>query len=589
MLGVALALIQILIGGRRLIFSLPAYAILAVVALLTLLIIRQLKPRPAQLCLISSAIFFGYILVRAFFSPVAYIARPDIYAVVGGLVVYWFIACFCTSAKLRASVLIGLLVLGVIHVLIGAIQFRDGNNFMLISFLQRFDYGRRASGFYVCPNHLAGALEVLGVFGVSLVCWSRFPTWSKLLIGYITAVCYAGVLLTGSRGGYASAVMSLLVLAVLSLIVLRRAGARLVWSVGGISALAALIIGGSAFLVVKKSDYLAERAQNPLSTAAIRLDLWHAAIEEWKAQPWIGTGSGTYLYYGRMFRTERMQQDPIDAHNDYLHLLAEYGAVGGVLFLFFLGAHLRNGWTNFQRLGPKRVIVSRNLLSTSLALNLGALATVAAYILHSFVDFNLHIPANALLLAFVFGLLANAGIPRESETTVPMSILWWRALLPVTGAFLAIQCVRLLPGEYFAERARTAQRDNHFDAAIDFASRGLATEHKNPYLYLYLSSAQFTHCDSMSDAQPRAVCYQNPIAALEIARSLTPQDRDLLVKLGFAYDAVGRHSEAEWMFYDAKQWDPKSIYLEEIYKYHLSRWRASGSPTAPEQPPAQKQ
>jgi hypothetical protein len=383
--------------------------------------------------------------------------------------------------------------------------------------------------------------------------------------------------------------MSLLVLAVLSLIVLRRAGARLVWSVGGISALAALIIGGSAFLVVKKSDYLAERAQNPLSTAAIRLDLWHAAIEEWKAQPWIGTGSGTYLYYGRMFRTERMQQDPIDAHNDYLHLLAEYGAVGGVLFLFFLGAHLRNGWTNFQRLGPKRVIVSRNLLSTSLALNLGALATVAAYILHSFVDFNLHIPANALLLAFVFGLLANAGIPRESETTVPMSILWWRALLPVTGAFLAIQCVRLLPGEYFAERARTAQRDNHFDAAIDFASRGLATEHKNPYLYLYLSSAQFTHCDSMSDAQPRAVCYQNPIAALEIARSLTPQDRDLLVKLGFAYDAVGRHSEAEWMFYDAKQWDPKSIYLEEIYKYHLSRWRASGSPTAPEQPPAQKQ
>jgi O-antigen ligase len=590
LLGGALALIQILIGGRRLIFSLPAYAILAIVALLTLLIFRQPKPRPAQLCLISSAIFFGYILVRAFFSPVDYIARPDIYAVVGGLIVYWFIACFCTSAKLRASVLIGLLVLGIVHVLIGAIQFRDGNNFMLISFLQRFDYGRRASGFYVCPNHLAGALEVLGVFGVSLVCWSRFPTWSKLLIGYITAVSYAGVLLTGSRGGYASAVASLFVLAVLSLIVLRRAETRLFWSIGGISVLAALIIGAAAFSVVKKSDYLAERAQNPLSTASIRLDLWHAAIEEWKAHPWIGTGSGTYLYYGRMFRTERMQQDPIDAHNDYLHLLGEYGVAGGVLFLFFLGAHVHNGWTNFQRLGPKRVIVSRNLLSTSLALNLGALGTVAAYLVHSFVDFNLHIPANALLLAFVFGLLANAGIQRETEdSAVPMSILWWRALLPATGAFLAIQCVRLLPGEYFAERARTAQRDNHTDAAIAFASSGLATEYKNPYLYQYLSSAQFTQCDSMSDAQARAVCYQKPIAALESARSLTPQDRDVLVKLGLAYDAVGRHSEAEWMFYDAKQWDPKSIYLDEIYKYHLSRWRAAGSPTEAEQSSRQKQ
>src|SRR5205085_7964252 len=155
-----------------------------------------------------------------------------------------------------------------------------GNNFMLIPFLQRFDYGRRASGFYVCPNHLAGALEVLGIFGASLVCWSRFPTWSKLLIGYVTAVSYAGVVLTGSRGEYASTIISLLVLGLLSLIVLRRAGTGLFWTIGGISAFAALIIGASAVWFIKKSDYLAERTQNPLSTVSIRLDLWHAAIEE---------------------------------------------------------------------------------------------------------------------------------------------------------------------------------------------------------------------------------------------------------------------------------------------------------------------
>jgi O-antigen ligase len=590
LLGAALGLIQVLIGGTRLIYSLPAYAILAVVGLLTLLIFRQPRPRPAQLCLISSATFFGYILVRAFFSPVAYTARPDVYAVVGGLIVYWFIACFCTSAKLRASVLIGLLVLGVVHVLIGAIQFRDGTNFMLISFLQRFDYGRRASGFYVCPNHLAGALEVLGVFGASLVCWSRFPTWSKLLIGYVTGVCYLGILLTGSRGGYASTATSLSVLAVLSLIVLRRVGTRLFWSIGGISALGALVIGVAAVLVVKKSDFLADRAQNPLSTVSIRLDLWHAAIEEWKAQPVIGTGSGTYLYYGRMFRTDRMQQDPIDAHNDYLHLLGEYGAVGGALFLFFLGAHLHNGWKNFQRLGPKRVAISNNLLSTSLALNLGALAAVGAYVVHSFVDFNLHIPANVLLLAFVFGVLANAGIQRETEdSTVPMSILWWRAVLPAMGIFLAIQCVRLLPGEYFAEHARTAQRDNRPDAAIRFALRGLETEKRNPFLYQYLASAKLTGCDSLTNSADQASCYQDALSALAKARELAPGDRNFLIPLALTYDALGRFAEAEWILYEARQWDPRSIYLNEIYKYHLSRWRTAQSPTAAELQPAQKQ
>ena len=575
LLGAALALIQILIGGTRLIFSLPAYAFLAIVGLLTTFIFRQPKPRPAQLCLFGSALFFGYVLLRAFFSPVEYMARPDIYAVLGGLIVYLFIACFGTSAKLRASVLIGLLALALVHVVIGAFQFRDGNNFMLIPFLQRFDYGRRASGFYVCPNHLAGALEVLGIFGTSLVCWSRFPTWSKLLLGYGAAVCFFGIALTGSRGGYVSTLTSLLAFAVLGLIVLRRAGWHLSWFVVGFGTLSLLTLAGAIFFLMHQSDFLTQRLRNFFDSTPVRIDLWQAAIQQWKVQPWVGTGSGTYLYYGRLFRTERMQMDPVDAHNDYFHLLAEYGAVGGLLFLFFLGTHLHNGWKNFRRLGPKRVAATHSLLSNRLALNIGALASIAAYIVHSFVDFNLHIPANVLLLAFVFGILANPGRQWESETTVPMSVLWWRALLPGIGAFLAIQCVRLLPGEYFAEHARTAQRDNHPDAAIRFALLGLKTEQRNPYLYQYLASAELTQCDSISDLQEQRSCYEDALQALEKARALAPQDRNFLVPLALTYDGVARFAEAEWIFYEARRWDPRSIYLDEIYRYHLYRWRTA--------------
>ena len=575
LLAVVLVLIQVLIGGTRLIFSLPSYAILAIVALFTLFLFRQPRSRPAQICLISSAIFLGYILARAFCSPVVYTARSDIYSVIGGLIIYWFVALFCTSAKQRAWIVIVLLALALIHVLIGAVQFRDGNNFMLIGFLQRVDYGRRASGFYVCPNHLAGALEVIGIFGVALVCWSRFPTWSKLLIGYASAICYIGIILTGSRGGYASAIASLLVFGVLSLLILRRTGTRLFWTIGGLGAFTALIVAASAFLLIKKSDYLADRAHNALSTGPVRLDMWHAAIEEWKTAPLVGTGAGTYLYYGRMYRTERVQQDPIDAHNDYLHLLAEYGAIAGALFLFFLIIHLHSGWRNFQRLGPKRVVVSRGLLSTSLALNLGALGAVAAYIVHSFVDFNLHIPGNVLLMAFVFGILVNAGVARDAEeTAVSMSIFAWRTVLIATGIFLAIQCFRLLPGEYFAERARTSQRQNHADDSIRFAQRGLETEKQNPFLYQYLASAKFTQCDLLSGPE-KTSCYEEGLATLQKARDLAPADRTFLVPLALTYDGLGRYSEAEWIFSEARHWDPKSIYLNEVYKYHLSRWQRS--------------
>ena len=65
---------------------------------------------------------------------------------------------------------------------------------------------------------------------------------------------------------------------------------------------------------------------------------------------------------------------------------------------------------------PVTVVVLVACISCSaFALNLGALGALAAYLVHSFVDFNLHIPANVLLMAFVFGILTNAGVARESE------------------------------------------------------------------------------------------------------------------------------------------------------------------------------
>jgi hypothetical protein len=41
------------------------------------------------------------------------------------------------------------------------------------------------------------------------------------------------------------------------------------------------------------------------------------------------------------------------------------------------------------------------------------------------------------------------------------------------------------------------------------------------------------------------------------------------------YDELARFAEAEWIFYEARRWDPRSIYLDEIYRYHLYRWRTA--------------
>jgi len=562
----------------RLLFSLPAYGLLAIVACFSLFYLRRAKPAPDQFCLWSTVAFLGYIVVRALFSPVPYLARADIYSVLGGLIAYLVVTVVLVRTPVRLLIITFLLVVAIAHVVIGAIQFRDADNFMLIPFLQRFDYGERASGFYICPNHLAGLLEVLGVFGLSIAFWSRWRVWAKLLVGYLAAICYVGVILTGSRGGYLSAAGSLLVFFALTLVVLGRADGRLSWKVGAATIIIAGIIGGCCFLLFNKSDFLSGRAGNVFEKTNMRVDLWQAALQQWKLQPFVGTGAGTYLFFGRQFRTDRVQVDPVEVHNDYLHLLAEYGVVGAIGFAIFLAAHLRRGWRTFQRLGPNRVLISGQLLSNTLAVNIGALCSVAAYVVHSAFDFNLHVPANVTILAFVFGLLANPGIERNGNAkTASVPIILSRLMLGVLGLIVAIQCARLLPGEYFAERARTALRDFHPADATLFATRGLALEQQNPDLYNYLGRARLDQGYRMSDARARASFYQAALEAFWKGKALAPRDENFALELGYTYDALDRFAEGEWMFEQAKALDPRSVATEDSYRAHIERWQKSGT------------
>ena len=576
----AFGTIEVLIGGTRMVFSMPSYAMLGLLGVLAIFLIRTVKPAPSKACMVATALFFAYIIGRACLSPSPYIARSDLYSVLAGLVVYFFVACIFMSARQRMFFVLFLLVVGIAHTFVGAVQFRDGNNFMPISWLQRFDYESRASGFYVCPNHLAGYLEVVAILGLSIVCWGRWPIWSKLLVGYGVAVCYVALILTGSRGGYLSTGTSLVVFALLSLLILRHTSGGLFWKIGGAGAAAAIVAGLAVFYGVGKSQFLSGRAQNTFETTNMRLELWRGALEQWQLNPIFGTGSGTYLFYGRVFRTESVQLDPVHVHNDYLHLLAEYGVLGALGMLLFVGVHVWRGAYNFRRLGPKRVAMSPRLLSNALALQVGGLAAVSSYVVHSVVDFNLHIPANLLLLAFVFGLLANDGVLRESAPAVAAARghLWWRWTLPVLGVILLVQSARLLPGEYFAERARQAERDGKFVAAIGFAHKGLEWDPKNPDLHFYLGLARQSQGDRMSDGRARASFYTEAIKAFEQARSLVPQEKLYVLELATALDAMGRFEEAEWAFYDALQLDPKSISLRKYYEWHLRLWAGTAPP-----------
>ncbi len=570
LLGAALALGQALIGGTRAVFALPVYAVVGLAGVLSLLALAKKRPPPDSLCLWATLLFFGYIATRALTSPVIYLARADLWSVLAGLVVYFLVAGVLVSARQRLWLLAGLLFLGLAHVGVGALQFRDGNNFMPIHFLQRFDYGRRASGFYICPNHLAGLLEVIALMGLSVVCWSRWPAWSKLLLGYAVAVAFAGLLLTGSRGGYLSALAGLAVFGLLSLRLLREAGGALFWRLALSGAALVVVAGTLVFISLRSSEVLRQRAGTTFDAENVRLDLWRAGVEQWKLQPVWGTGSGTYLFYGRQFRSERVQRDPVYAHNDYVQLLAEYGLAGAVTCLVFLGFHLRRGLKNFQRLGPDRLAIAPALLSNAMALNIGALAATATYLVHSVFDFNLHIAANVLLLAFVFGVLANDGVFRSRERRGRWHPAW-AGLPALLGLLLLFLAWRHFPVEREGELARTSLRDQQPVRAAYYARRALAQETRNPLFFDYLGTAHQRQAEALADETMARSFYEAALPPFRRALELAPRDATYAIDVGFVLDRLGRHEEATPFYELARSLDPRSDSVRRYYEAHLAQ------------------
>ena len=299
-----------------------------------------------------------------------------------------------------------------------------------------------------------------------------------------------------------------------------------------------------------------------IDTSNVRRDLWQAALRQWNLAPVFGTGSATYLYYGRLLRNPNVDRDPVYTHSDYLQLLADYGIIGGIAIGAVVVVHCAT-WSA-QLLADwvaKRVAVSHLLFSNGLALNIGR-AGCARRLRSprglSILTFTFR--RIALLLAFVFAILANDGVCvivkcwRSRRTDI-----FWRLTLSALAVALVVQSVRLFPGEYFSERARVAVRDNKPAVAILNATRGLQYDPKNPDLFDRLGQAWEAARRPERQSSGGMIPFTTKRSTLFTkARSLAPQDELYALDLATTLDAAKRFPEAEWNFYDALQLDPQS-------------------------------
>jgi len=298
--------------------------------------------------------------------------------------------------------------------------------------------------------------------------------------------------------------------------------------------------------------------------------VWQSALTQIKIDPLLGTGSGSFLYYGRKFRAPEVQSDPVRVHNDYLDLAAEYGLLGAAGFIVFLACHLHNGFHTLRWLATKRLQFALDWQSTSLALNIGCLSAVAAYLIHSVVDFNLHIPSNSMLMAFVFGVLANPGLETSAESkSATKTNRVFQFILPGLGLALLVLGTPKIPGEYYADQARIALRDKNYSKAVLTARAGIRWEKRNPDLFYYLGEAQRNIGDTIPGPALSASFYKAASDAFLQGLELFPQDERLLLIEGWTMDALGQYETAETYFDRALEWDPNWEQVRQSYAAHM--------------------
>jgi O-antigen ligase len=263
-----------------------------------------------------------------------------------------------------------------------------------IYWLREMRFGGIPFGPYANRNHFAAFAELLIPISLVPLLLGKVRRERLFVVGLFTVLQIAALLLSASRGGVVSFGVEFAVLVVW--LALRRPDGKLLLAGGAILAIVALLISWIGIRQITQRFSAMQSLE--LSTgkrASMRADTYKIFLDH----PILGTGLGTIeavfppydtLYDGKIVN---------HSHNDYLEALAETGILGGLCCLWFLGAL-------FAQAIPLVRPAQRSFASI---VQFSALLGCIGFLVHSSVDFNLHIPANAMLF-FILAFLATANI-----------------------------------------------------------------------------------------------------------------------------------------------------------------------------------
>ncbi len=276
-----------------------------------------------------------------------------------------------------------------------------------------------ASGTYINRNHLAGFLEMNLAIGIGMLVAQlhRYPasSWREFLRRMIDtilspkfrlrlylAIMVVALVLTRSRMGNVAFFSSLLLCGVAGMVLQQRVTRSAVLLFVSLLLIDIYIVG-NWFGV----DEVVERLQRTTLDTEKRDEVALDSIAMWQDNFWVGTGADSffesYVYGGYMSPDSLYYRH---AENDYLEIGSGFGFVG---FALLGTAVLTSLWQS---------LLAQRQRQSSLRQGLGLASTmgITSILIHSFTDFNLHIPANSLwfIVLLAFAWVAASGEKHKS-------------------------------------------------------------------------------------------------------------------------------------------------------------------------------
>ncbi len=302
-------------------------------------------------------------------------------------------------------------------------------------------YAGRATGPYFCPNHFAGAMELLIFMGLGLLLDRASCVRNRWMGGLAVVLGCMGAVMSLSRGSGLTLVVVFVLLMIVGFYqwpVSVRYGWRAVFVFGGlfvvISAIALahgyrdryVTYGGLRYVSSEQEEKVVAQVTTRLLRTS-RGRMFTGAWLAWQTAPWLGTGPGmhrnlwpAFAHSGDGDREAGVWPSLVnddfhsyEVHSDWLELLQEQGIVGTLLFLIGCIAVLVLFFRAFRRTAQHWKVHELDYLENppeGFYLILAGFLSIGGMAVHSLGDFNLQMPGTVWMLAILVGLGIRASI-----------------------------------------------------------------------------------------------------------------------------------------------------------------------------------